>query len=83
MRIETIERTTHKPAHWYRYVDDTFVIWPHGQEKLTEFVNHLIGVHNNIEFTTEIEEDGHLPFLDIDIYRKTDVQGVSASIISC
>ena len=33
---------------------------------------HLNGLHNNIKFTIEIEEGGHLPFLDIDIYRKTD-----------
>jgi hypothetical protein len=37
----------HKPICWFRYVDDTFVIWPHDQEKLTEFLNHLNGLHNN------------------------------------
>jgi hypothetical protein len=51
---------------------DTFVIWPHGQEKLEDFLNHLNGLHNNIQFTTEKEQEGHLPFLDIDIYRKRD-----------
>jgi hypothetical protein len=56
---------------WFRYVDDTFVIWPHGQEKLEDFLNHLNGLHNKIQFTME-KEEGHLPFLDIDIYRKTD-----------
>jgi len=65
-----IKQATHKPACWYRYVDDTFVIWPHGKEKVTEFLNHLNGMHNNIQFTMEIEDEGHLPFLDIDIYRK-------------
>ena len=65
------KQATHKPACWYRYVD-TFVIWPHGKGKLTDFLNHLNGMHNNIQFTMEIEDDGHLPFLDIDIYRKTD-----------
>ena len=69
---KAIEQATHKPAHWYRYVDDTFVIWPHGQEKLTEFLNYLSGLHNNIQFTMVIEEEGHLPFLDMYIYRKTD-----------
>jgi hypothetical protein len=34
--IKAIETATHKPACWYRYVDDTFVIWPHGQERLPE-----------------------------------------------
>jgi hypothetical protein len=47
-------------------------MWPHRQEKLTEFLNHLNGLHNNIQFTMEKEEDGHLPFLDTDIYRKLD-----------
>jgi hypothetical protein len=68
----TIEQATHKPACWYRYVDDTFVIWPHGQDRLQDFLNHINGLHKKIQFTMEIEKDGHLPFLDIDIYRKTD-----------
>jgi hypothetical protein len=32
---KAIEEVTHKPVCWFRYVDDTFIIWPHGQEKLT------------------------------------------------
>jgi hypothetical protein len=56
----------------YRYMDDTFVIWPHCQDKLHEFLNHLNGLHKKIQFTVETEKDGHLPFLDIDTYRKTD-----------
>jgi hypothetical protein len=67
-----IEQATHKPLRWYRFVDDTFVIWPHGQDKLLEFLSHFIGLHKKIQFTMETEKDGHLPFLDIDIYRKRD-----------
>jgi hypothetical protein len=59
-------------ACWYRYVDDTFVIWPHGKEKLTDFLNHPNGIHSNIQFTMEIEGEGHLPFLDKDIHSKMD-----------
>jgi len=69
---KAIEKATHKPACWYRYVDDTFVIWPHGHEKLIEFLNHLNGIQNKIQFTMEIEEAGHLPLLDINIYWKID-----------
>jgi len=69
---KAIEQATHKPVCWFRYVDDTFVIWPHGQEKLTEFLNHLNGLHNRIQFRMEKEEKGHFPFLDIDISRKRD-----------
>jgi len=56
----------------FRYVDETFIIWPHGQEKLTEFLNHLNGLHNKIQYTKEKEEESHFQFLDIGIYRKTD-----------
>jgi len=57
---KAIEQATHKPVCWFIYVDDTFFIWPHGQEKLTEFLNHLSGLHNKIQFTTEKDEGGHL-----------------------
>jgi hypothetical protein len=69
---KAIELATHKLTCWFRYVDNTFVIWPHGQEKLAEFLNHLSGLHNNIQFTMEKEEKGHILFLDIDVYRKTE-----------
>jgi len=59
---KAIKQATLKPASWYRYVDDTFVIWPHGKGKLTDFLNHLNGIHNNIQFTMEIEDEGDLPF---------------------
>jgi hypothetical protein len=67
-----LEMATYKPLCWTRYVDDTFVIWPHGRGKLAEFLDHLNGLHENIKFTMETEKDGHLPFLDIDIYCKPD-----------
>ena len=69
---KAIETAIHKLPRWYRYVDDTFTIWPHGQEKLTDFLNHLNGINNNIQFTMEIEAEGHLPFLDVNIYKKKD-----------
>jgi len=48
---KALAQATQKPACWFRYVDDTFVIWPHGKEKLTEFLNHLKGIHTNIQFS--------------------------------
>jgi hypothetical protein len=68
-----LESATYKPLCWFRYVDDTFVIWPHGPGKLAEFLDHLNGLHENIKFTMETEKDSHLPFLDIDIYRKPQI----------
>jgi hypothetical protein len=67
-----LESATYKPLCWFHYVDDTFVIWPHGPGKLVEFLDHLNGLHENIKFTMETEKKGYQPFLDIDIYRKPD-----------
>ena len=62
----------YKPSHFFRYVDDTFVIWPHGNQQLGEFLRHLNNQHPNIKFTMEVEVDGKLPFLDLEIIRKSD-----------
>jgi hypothetical protein len=32
---------THKPLCWFRYVDDTIVIWPHRPNRLRDFLDHL------------------------------------------
>jgi len=40
-------------------------------KKLTQFLNCFNGLHNKIYFTVE-KAGGHLPFLHIDVYRKTD-----------
>ena len=50
---------------WLRYVDDTFVVWPHGQEKLDSFHEHLNTQHRNIKFTVEHEKENKLAFLDV------------------
>ncbi|XP_069678727.1 uncharacterized protein dlp [Periplaneta americana] len=53
-------------------VEDTLVVWPHGEEKFQEFQEYLNNIHPNIQFTKEVEKDGCLPFLDILISRKSD-----------
>jgi hypothetical protein len=46
----------------FRYMDDAFVIWLHGLEKLERLLDSLSGPHGNIEFTMQTEKDSHLPF---------------------
>ena len=43
-----------QPKLWKRFIDDIFLIWPHGMDSLLEFVNHLNTVHSTIKFTKEI-----------------------------
>ncbi|XP_046382334.1 uncharacterized protein LOC124153280 [Ischnura elegans] len=61
-----------KPKYYFRYVDDTFIVWPHGQETLPAFLQHMNSLHPNIQVTMEMEKDGCLPFLDVLIRRKED-----------
>ncbi|XP_071447161.1 uncharacterized protein [Hetaerina americana] len=61
-----------RAKYFFRYVDETFIMWPHGTEALTEFLGHMNCVHPNIQFTMETEKNKRLPFLDILIERKRD-----------
>jgi hypothetical protein len=61
-----LETATHKTCGWFRNVDDTFFNWLPGPGKLADFLD-MNGVHENIQFSMEMERDGLLPFLDIDI----------------
>ena len=59
-----------QPKVWFRYVDDTFVIWQHGSDHLQDFLQHLNGLHERIQFTFDTETSGCLPFLDVMVERK-------------
>ncbi|KAG8232545.1 hypothetical protein J437_LFUL012895 [Ladona fulva] len=41
---------------YYRYVDNTLVIWPHGHQALDQFLEHLNSIHPNIKFAMELEK---------------------------
>jgi len=57
---------------WKRYVDDTYVVWPHGRESLTGFFDHLNSQLESIKFTMELEENRSIPFLDILISKNNN-----------
>jgi hypothetical protein len=59
-----LDTADYKPSKWLRYVDDTFVVWPHGPAKLQEFLHHLNSVRATIKFTMEVEANNTLQFLD-------------------
>ena len=68
-----------KPSLWIRYVDDTFTVWPHGEEYLPEFIAHLNSITPGIKFTYEIENKGQLPFLDV-LVTRNKLGGLSTSV---
>ncbi|XP_015124857.1 uncharacterized protein LOC107046694 [Diachasma alloeum] len=61
-----------KPLVWFRYVDDTLVLWKHGADTLPQFLNFINSQHPSIKFTMEIEEQKSLPFLDVLVHRNED-----------
>jgi hypothetical protein len=65
-----LETEQHKPSLWFRYVDDTLVIWPHGADGLQNFLTHLNNLRSSIQFTMEIQSEGGIPFLDVLVIRK-------------
>jgi hypothetical protein len=62
---EAFESALLKPRCWFCYIGNTFVIWPHGREKLKDLLHHLNRIHQSIQFAMETRSEGHLPFLDI------------------
>ena len=75
-----------KPIVYRRFVDDTFLLF-RTKDHVEKFKNYLNKQHKNIKFTSEIEENGSLLFLDITItreikkfetsvYRKLTISGV-------
>ena len=53
-----------KPAVYFRYVDDTFVVFQNEKES-EEFFIRLIGLHSFLQFTFEKEKNNSLPFFDV------------------
>ncbi|XP_011858342.1 PREDICTED: uncharacterized protein LOC105555901, partial [Vollenhovia emeryi] len=69
---EILKKAPQKPSTWFRYVDDTFVIWKHGRETLPQFLTFIISQHPNIQFTMETEQNSQIPFLDVLVRRNED-----------
>ena len=52
-----------QPLTYVRYIDDIFMIWPHGQHELDQFFTHMNSCSEHIKFTTETSAS-RIAFLD-------------------
>ena len=59
-----LETCSYRPWVWRRFLDDIFIIWLHGRERLDEFLLALNSYHESIKFTWEIG-NGKISFLDV------------------
>ena len=57
-----------KPLYYRRYVDDIFLLFTNTQG-LEQFQEYLNSQHPNMNFTSEIESDNSLAYLDVYITR--------------
>ena len=53
-----------KPYLWWRYIDDIFMVWTHGEDKLEDFINQINSSHSTIQFTHEFSKS-HISFHDV------------------
>ena len=65
---DTYVYTYHKqPLLWVRYIDDIFMIFPHGEDELTSFIQYLNSCNPHIQFTHEYSKNA-INFLDTTVH---------------
>ena len=81
-----------RPILYKRYVDDSFVLF-RCRSHADKFFDFLNSRHPKMKFTMEVEENGQLPFLDVNVkkiagkfqtsvYRKPTFTGLGTSFFS-
>ena len=67
-QLETkfLENQNLKPLVWFRYIDDIFFIWTHGEENLRNFLVEFNLFSDDIRFTYEFNKDT-ISFLDFKV----------------
>ena len=52
MTTNALNNAPYKPHTWLRYIDDIFVIWTEGLDKLRIFIDYLNSIHPTIKFSS-------------------------------
>ena len=52
---KSINSFSHKPEQWRWYIDNTNFIWPHGKDRLGDFLIHMKNQSEHIKFIVETE----------------------------
>ena len=68
---QILESSLYKPLVWWRYIDDIFLLWEHGEESLKLFLEHINNLHPTIKFTADYS-DKKVNFLDVEVSRNGD-----------
>ena len=68
VKQEILKNSKLKPMIWQRFIDDVFIIWTRGKDKLEEFLNYINKAHETIKFTAEYSMT-EVAFLDTLVYK--------------
>ena len=52
-----LEKYHLEPTVWWRYIDDVFLIWKHGNKELSSFLEYLNSIHPTLKFTSSSSEN--------------------------
>ena len=63
-----LEKCRLKPTHYFRFLDDIFGIWPHGEEYFGEFIDTLNSHHRSIKLKYNTSRES-IDFLDVTVYK--------------
>ena len=53
---------------WHCFIDDVFIIWTNGKDKLEDFLKYINGIHETIKFTAEYSTT-EVALLDTLVYK--------------
>lgn len=67
-----LENAEVTPRIWWRYIDDIFIVWTEGEEKLKKFIDYLNNAHETIKFTYKWSER-EIEFLDVKVINESGV----------
>ena len=68
---DILDSSVLKPLVWWRYIDDIFMLWQHGEESLNIFLKTLNSVHETIKFTADYSSD-RVNFLDVEVILRNN-----------
>ncbi|XP_057308454.1 uncharacterized protein LOC130646297 [Hydractinia symbiolongicarpus] len=69
LQEQFLESSVLKPLVWWRCIDNIFMLWQHGEDKLIKFLELLNSCHPTIKFTHSFSRDS-VNFLDVKVIRK-------------
>ena len=69
LKERILQNCSFKLLMWWRYIDEIFLLWQHGEEKLKEFLDILNRYHPSIKFTSKFSRE-RIDFLHLDIIKE-------------